>query len=57
MEEKNKKMGRPFITGKPKTVKITVLLDEEEHKILKQKAKENNISMAEYLRKQIKKEN
>lgn len=51
---KNKIMGRPYITGKPKTVKITVLLDEDEHKLLQKKAKEDNVSMAEYLRKILK---
>lgn len=46
----NEKKGRPFITGKPKNIKITVMLDEEEHKIIKEKAKKNNMTMSEYLR-------
>lgn len=52
--KKEVKMGRPFISGRPKTVKITVLLDKQEHELLQKKAKENNISMAEYLRKILK---
>lgn len=52
--KKEVKMGRPFLTGKPKTVKITVLLDKQEHEFLQKKAKESNVSMAEYLRKILK---
>lgn len=55
--KEEKRMGRPFMTGKPKTVKITVLLDNDEHKLLQKKAKEFNISMAEYLRKILKEKN
>lgn len=50
------KMGRPFISGKPKTVKITVLLDEEEHKLLKKLANKQNVTMSEYLRQLLKKQ-
>ncbi len=50
------KMGRPYISGKPKTIKITVMLDEEEHKNLKEKASKNNMTMSEYLRYLAKKE-
>lgn len=49
-------MGRPFITGKPKTVKITVMLDEEEHRELKCKAKKENKTISQYIRDIIKKE-
>lgn len=55
MEKENKK-GRPFITGKPKKIKITVMLDEEEHKELKLKANKNNLTISEYLRSLMKKD-
>ena len=50
------KMGRPFISGKPKTVKITVLLDDDEHKLLKKLAGKQGITMSEYIRQLLKKE-
>lgn len=50
------KMGRPYITGKPKNIKTTVLLDEEEHKLLKQKAEKKGMGIAEYIRYLIKKD-
>ena len=50
---KTKKIGRPFITKLPKTVKITVMLDEEEHERLKKKAKEKGLTLYEYLRRKI----
>lgn len=48
------RMGRPYITGKPKTVKITVMLDEDEHKDLKQKAKKENKTLSQYIRDKVK---
>lgn len=54
MEENEKVMGRPFITGKPKTIKITVMLDETEHQELKNKAKKSNKTISQYLRDLVK---
>lgn len=50
-----KKMGRPFITGKPKKINLSVRLDEQEHQELSKKAKANGMGIAEYIRYLIKK--
>ena len=52
----NKKMGRPFISGKPKSIKITVMLDEEEHQEIKVKAEKANKTISQYLRDIAKKQ-
>jgi len=54
--KEDKKIGRPFTSGKPKNIKTTVLLDEDEHKELQKKAKENGMGIAEYIRYLIKKD-
>ena len=50
------KMGRPYISGNPKTIRLTVRLDENEHKELIKKAKTNNMGVAEYIRFLIKRD-
>ena len=52
----NKKFGRPYITGKPKTINLSVRFDEKEHQELKEKAEKNNMKIAEYIRYLIKKD-
>lgn len=52
-----KRTGRPFISGKPKTVKITVMFDDEEHRDLKEKADKENKTLSQYIRDLIKKQN
>lgn len=54
--EKETKMGRPFISGNPKKIKITIMLDENEHKEIKLKASKNNLTISEYLRRLAKKD-
>lgn len=50
------KKGRPFITGQPKEINLSVRLDKNEHEELKKKAKKNNMGIAEYIRYLIKKD-
>lgn len=53
---KKNKMGRPFLSGVPKTIRLTVRLDENEHQELQKKAKKNGMGIAEYIRYLIKKD-
>ncbi|MBO5138690.1 MAG: hypothetical protein J6B89_03510 [Bacilli bacterium] len=53
---KNENMGRPFISGQPKTVKITVMLDNDEHEDLKEKAQRANKTISQYIRDLVKKQ-
>jgi predicted DNA binding CopG/RHH family protein len=54
--EKQAKMGRPFLSGNPKKIKITIMLDEKEHQEIKEKASKNDLSISEYLRRLAKKD-
>ncbi len=53
---KENKKGRPYQSGIPKNIRLTLRLDENEHKILQDKAKKNNMNIAEYLRYLIEKD-
>lgn len=54
--ENKKKFGRPYITGKPKKINLSVRLDESEHQELQNKARKNNMGIAEYIRYLIEKD-
>lgn len=54
MKEEGKK-GRPYASGKPKKINVSVRFDEDEHKELAKQAKKNNMGIAEYIRYLIEK--
>ena len=56
MKENNKVVGRPLTSEKPRTIRFAVRLDEKEHDELKQLAKKNNMTSAEFIRYLIQKE-
>lgn len=54
MEQENKK-GRPYVSGKPKEINVSVRFDKDEHKELVKQAKKNNMGIAEYIRHLVEK--
>lgn len=53
--EKEIKKGRPYVSGKPKKINVSVRFDEDEHKELTKQAEKYNMGVAEYIRYLIQK--
>ncbi len=53
MKEESKK-GRPYVSGKPKKINVSVRFDEDEHKALTEQARKHSMGVAEYIRYLIK---
>ncbi|MGF7496425.1 hypothetical protein ABUK63_10615 [Lactococcus lactis] len=53
MIDKNTRMGRPLKGGKPKDKRTEILMDEDEHKMMRTMASANGESNAEYVRRLI----
>lgn len=54
--ENKKKMGRPLTSDSARDIRFTVRLSKKEHQDLQEKAKKNNMGIAEYIRYLIQKE-
>ena len=56
MEENKRNAGRPPISGKTKSIRFGIRLNEKEHQELSETAKKNGMSIAEYIRYLIEKD-
>lgn len=52
--EGKKKMGRPLTSEEPRTIRLSLRLDNKEHQELKEKAEKKNMNIAEYIRYLVK---